>query len=96
MQGWKRALVIGSLAAGAVAVAGRKRPLGFALIAGGLALAASEYPERFEAIWEDAPQYLSRALRIFGTLQRAGEHALEEAGRRGMAVYHEFEEDYSV
>ena len=96
MQRWKKAVVVGSLAAGAAAVATRRRPLGFALIAGGLALAASEYPEKFEAIWEDAPEYMNRLLRIFDVLQKVSQRAAEEAGRRGMAVYSESEEEPGI
>jgi hypothetical protein len=94
MQNWKKALIVGSLGVGAaVAITGR-RPMGLAMMAGGLALLASEYPERFEDVWENAPEYLNKGMQIFAALNRMSERLTEEAGRRSMAVYHDFEEEY--
>jgi hypothetical protein len=94
MQNWKKALIVGSLGVGAaVAITGR-RPIGLAMMAGGLALLASEYPERFEDVWENAPEYLNKGMQIFAALNRMSERLAEEAGRRGMAVYHDFEQEY--
>jgi uncharacterized membrane protein len=56
MQNWKKALVYSAVGAGAVLALTSRRKIGIASIAGGLALLASEYPERFEAIWENAPE----------------------------------------
>ncbi|HVP63784.1 MAG TPA: hypothetical protein VMT82_02740 [candidate division Zixibacteria bacterium] len=94
MQNWKKAVIFGSLGVGAaVAITGRK-PIGLAMMAGGLALLASEYPERFEDVWENAPEYLNRGMQIFAALNRMSERLAEEAGRRGMAVYQDFEQEY--
>jgi hypothetical protein len=83
MEGWKRAVVFGSLGAGALLlVAGRKAP-GTIVAAAGLAVLASEYPEKFEALWEDAPAYIDKGVRIFSALSTIGERFAEEAARRG-------------
>jgi len=84
MQNWKKAVVFGSIGAGAVLAISGRRPLGIAFIAAGTALLASEYPEHFEAIWENAPEYVNRATHIFGVLSKLSERFAEEAERRGV------------
>jgi len=87
MQNWKKAVVFGSLAAGAVLLVTRRRPVGMALTAAGLAILASEYPEKFEAVWESAPDYLRKGMQIFGTLQKLGEGFAEDAERRSVNAW---------
>ena len=94
MQNWKKALVFGSIGAGAVLIATRKRPVGIALTAGGLALLASEYPEKFEAVWENAPDYISRATQIFAVISKISERFAEQAERRSMEEWHRMQEEY--
>ena len=89
MQGWKRAVVVGSIGAGALLlIAGRKAP-GSILAAAGLAVLASEYPEKFEAVWEHAPAYVDRGMRIFSALSAIGERFAEEAARSGGRAWRE-------
>ena len=89
MQNWKKAVVCGAVGAGAVLALSGRRSAGLASIAGGLALLASEYPEHFEDVWENAPEYINRAAQIFATLSRLSEGFAEEAERRSV------EESYS-
>jgi hypothetical protein len=58
-----------------------------ALTAAGLAVLASEYPEKFEAVWENAPDYLRKGMQIFGALQKLGEGFAEEAERRSVDAW---------
>jgi hypothetical protein len=95
MQGWKKAVVLGSIGAGAVLVLSGRRPLGMACAAAGLALLASEYPEKFEAVWEDAPEYLQKGMQIFATLQKVGEGFAEDAERRSVKAWREVRSQYS-
>jgi len=87
MQNWKKAVVFGSIGAGVVLLISRRRPVGMALTAAGLAVLASEYPEKFEAVWESAPDYLRKGMQIFGTLQKLGEGFAEEAERRSVDAW---------
>jgi hypothetical protein len=96
MQTWKKAVIFGSLGAGAVLAVTGRRPAGVAVMAGGLALLASEYPEKFEAVWENAPEYVNRATKIFAALQQISERFAEQAERRGIRAYEEFEPDYGA
>jgi hypothetical protein len=59
-----------------------------------LALLASEYPERFEAVWESAPEYVNRASQIFAALSRMSEKFAEDAERRSVAGYQHFRHEY--
>jgi len=71
-----------------------RRPLGMAFAAGGLAMLASEYPEKFEAVWENAPDYLQKGVQIFSTLQKLGEGFAEEAERRSVSAWREVRSQY--
>jgi len=84
------------LGVGAVLAVSGRRSVGAAVMAGGLALLASEYPEKFEAIWENAPDYVMRATKIFATLQQLGERFAEESERRSMEAYREMQQEYGV
>ena len=84
MENWKKAVVFGSIGAGALLILAGRRPLGMMLAAGGLAVLASEYPEQFEGFWENAPDYLSRGREVFATLKKVGEGFAEEAERRSV------------
>lgn len=94
MQNWKKALVCGAVGAGAVLALSGRRNLGIATVAGGLTLLASEYPERFETIWDNAPEYVNRATQIFTTLSRLAEKFAEDAEHRGVASYKQFRHEY--
>jgi len=85
MLNWKKALVIGSLSAGALMLIKGRRPAGLICASVGLAVLAAEYPERFETIWENAPEYVARGTQIFTTLSRLAERFGEEAERRGLS-----------
>lgn len=94
MQNWKKAVVFGSLGAGAVLFATGRRPVGIALAAGGLAMLASEYPEKFEAVWENAPEYVNKATQIFAVISKISERFAEQAERRSMESWNRMREEY--
>ena len=87
MQSWKRVAIFGAVSAGAALVMAGKRPLGIAIAAGGLALLASEYPEKFEGLLEDAPDYLNKGMEIIATLKKVGQGFLEDTERRGVNAW---------
>ena len=89
MQNWKKALVFGSIGAGTLLVITGRRPFGIACLAAGTAVLASEYPEKFEAVWENAPDYVNRATQIFSVLSRISERFAEEVERRGVDAWNE-------
>ena len=68
MQNWKRALIVGSFGAGAVASVG-------------LVALATEYPETMERLWRQVPEYLEKSNEIVAAISRIGER-LAEGGMR--------------
>jgi len=87
MQSWKKVAVFGAVGLGAALLLTGRRPLGLALTAGGLALLASEYPEKFEGLLEDAPDYLNKGMEIFATLKKVGEGFVDDAERRSVNAW---------
>jgi hypothetical protein len=87
MQNWKKVVVFGSIGAGALLILTGRRPIGMALAAGGLAVLASEYPERFEGLVENAPDYLHKGMEIFSTLQKVGGSFVNDAEQRGVNAW---------
>ena len=77
MTNWKRAAIFGSFGAAAFFVLTGKRPIGFALAGLGVAVLASEYPEKVEQIWRNAPEYLERGNQIVSGVSRALERLAE-------------------
>ena len=94
MQNWKKAVVFGSIGAGAVLIIIGRRPAGMAFAAAGLAVLASEYPEKFESVFDSAPEYLQKGMRIFSTLQKLTEGLAEEAERRSVSAWREVRSQY--
>ena len=87
MQNWKKVAIFAAVGAGAALIVAGKRPLGIAVAAGGLALLASEYPEKFEGLLEDAPDYLNKGMEIIATLKKVGEGFLEDTERRSVNAW---------
>ena len=95
MQTWKKAVVFGSIGVGVALVIRGRRSIGMAFTAAGLAVLASEYPEKFEAAWENGPEYLQKGMQIFATLQKLGEGFAEKAERRSVSAWREVRSQYS-
>src|SRR5215472_108102 len=75
---WKRALMFGSLAGGAVLFLTGRRPAGLALAGIGVATLAAEYPEKLADLWRRLPDYVEKSGKFVDTaaniLERLGQH----------------------
>ena len=80
---WRKALVIGSLSAGALMFIKGRRPAGIVLATVGLAVLAADYPDKFESAWEQAPEFIYRGTQIFTALSRVAERFADQASRHG-------------
>jgi len=84
---WKKVLIYGSFAAGAVLILTGRRPAGFAVAGIGVATLASEHPEKFEEIWHHMPEYIEKGSKFVDMaaafLERVGEH---QGGLRNMPI----------
>lgn len=82
MSNWKRALILGSLGAGAALALSGRRTAGAALAGVGVAVLASEHPEKVQQLWERAPEYMEKGTRIMNTVSRFLERLSEHQPRR--------------
>jgi hypothetical protein len=87
MENWKRALVVGSAAAGVIMLLQRKTTAGMILGGVGLAVLASEYPEKFRDFREQLPEYVERGSRYLDVVARVGERLADAAESRSSAWY---------
>jgi hypothetical protein len=74
---WKKTLIYGSFAAGAVLFLTGRRSAGLIVAGVGVATLAAEYPEKFEELWRRMPEYVDRGSRVInaaaGVLERVAE-----------------------
>jgi hypothetical protein len=87
MEGWKKAVLAGSIGAATILFLKRKNAAG--VLAGGVALAllAAEYPERFESVRESLPDYFDRGMQVMEMAARAGRRITEAAGQSAVDAW---------
>src|SRR5262249_22061600 len=81
---WKKTLIFGSFAAGAVLFLTGRRPAGLAVAGIGVATLAAEHPEKMQELWRRLPEYVDRSGKLVDTaaniLWKLAEH------RRGYRI----------
>ncbi len=84
---WKKALMYGSFAAGAVLFLTGRRPAGVAVAAIGVATLAAQHPDKIEDLWRRMPEYLEKGGKLVDIastfLDRLAEH---RAGYRSISA----------
>ena len=61
---WKKGLIYGSFAAGALLFLSGRRPAGLTIAGIGLATLAIEHPEKFEELWTRMPEYIEKGSKF--------------------------------
>jgi hypothetical protein len=89
MDGWKKALVLGSIGAAGILFMKRRYPAGVLATGVGLAVLAAEYPEKFERVRQSLPDYFEHGMRIVEMAGQAGKRITEAAGRSGADSWEE-------
>jgi hypothetical protein len=89
MHSWKKVLVLGSIGAAAILFLKKKYPAGVLATGAGLALVASEYPEKFERVRRVLPDYFDRGMQVMEMAARAGKRITEAAGRSAADAWEE-------
>jgi hypothetical protein len=89
MDGWKRAVVAGSIGAATVLFLKKKYPAGVLATGLGLAVLASEYPEKFENVRRSLPDYFDRGMRVMEMAGRAGRRITDAAGHSAAEAWEE-------
>jgi hypothetical protein len=89
MEGWKKAVVAGSVGAATVLFLKKKYPAGVLAGGVGLAVLASEFPEKFEKVRRSLPDYFDRGMQVMEMAARAGKRITDAAGRTAYDAWDE-------
>jgi hypothetical protein len=89
MESWKKAMVTGSIGAAAILFMKRRHVAGVLATGVGLALLASEYPEKFEKVRRSLPDYFDRGMRVMEMAARAGKRISDAAGQTAVEAWDE-------
>jgi hypothetical protein len=81
MDSWKKALVMGSIGAAALLFLKKRYPAGVLATGVGLAVLASEYPDKFETVRRSLPEYFDRGMQVMEMAAKAGKRITEAAGQ---------------
>ena len=91
MESWKKAAVLASISAGAILFMKKRYPAGVLATGVGLAVLASEYPDRFEMVRRSLPEYFDRGMQVMELAAKAGKRITEAAGRSAVDTWDEID-----
>jgi hypothetical protein len=89
MDSWKKAVVMGAMGAAAFLFMKKKYPAGVMATGVGLAVLASEYPEKFETVRQSLPEYFERGMQVMEMAGKAGKRLSDAAGRGAFDMWEE-------
>ncbi|MGB9074938.1 MAG: hypothetical protein WCC22_20045 [Terriglobales bacterium] len=92
MQNWKRAVIAGSAGAAAILILKGKRPAAVLVGGVGLAVLASEYPEKFQRIRDEIPSYVRQGTKFLDLAMKIGDKIEQIAEGGGRRVWDELRE----
>jgi hypothetical protein len=89
MDSWKKAAVVGSIGAATILFMKKRYPAGVLATGVGLAVLASEYPDKFEKVRRVLPEYFERGMRVMEMAGRAGRRITDAAGQSAAEAWEE-------
>jgi hypothetical protein len=92
MENWKRAAIAGSAGTAMILLMKGRRPAAVLVGGVGLAVLASEYPEKFRRVREELPGYVRQGTRFLDLAMRIGNRIEELAASRRENILEELEE----
>ena len=87
MDSWKKAAVLGTIAGAAILFMKKRYAAGVLATGAGLAVLASEYPDKFEQVRKSMPDYFERGMQVMEMAAKAGRRITEAAGRNAMDAW---------
>ena len=82
MDSWKKAAVLASISGAAILFMRKRYAAGVLATGVGLAVLASEYPEKFEGVRQALPEYFDRAMQVMEMAAKAGRRPQFRSQRR--------------
>jgi len=79
--------VAGAIGAATVLFLKKKYPAGVLATGVGLAVLASEFPDKFETVRQSLPDYFDRGMRVMEMAARAGKRISDAAGRSAIDAW---------
>lgn len=89
MESWKKALLVGAVGSAAILFMKKRYPAGVLATGVGLALLASEYPEKFDDVRRALPDYFERGMQVMEMAGRAGRRITQAAGQSAWDAWEE-------
>ncbi len=89
MDGWKKAAFAGSIGVATILFLKRRHAAGVLATGVGLAVLASEYPEKFEQVRRSLPEYFDRGMQVMEMAARAGKRITAAAGQSAVEAWDE-------
>lgn len=89
MDSWKKAAVLVTIAGAGILFMKKRYAAGVLATGAGLAVLASEYPEKFEQVRRALPDYFDRGMQIMEMAAKAGRRLSEAAGRGAVEAWDE-------
>jgi hypothetical protein len=89
MDSWKKAAVVGSIGAATILFMKKRYAAGVLSTGVGLAVLASEYPEKFEKVRRSLPDYFERGMRVMEMAGRAGRRITDAASQSAAEAWEE-------
>ena len=92
MENWKRAVIAGTAGIATMLALKGKRPAAVLVGGVGLAVLASEYPDRFGRIREELPSYVRQGTRFLDLAMKIGSKIEDFAEKRTARAFEELGE----
>lgn len=89
MENWKKAAVLGSITGAALLFLKKRYAAGVLATGVGLAVLASEYPEKFDQVRLALPEYFDRGMQVMEMAAKAGRRITEAGGRSAADLWDE-------
>ncbi len=89
MDSWKKAAVVAAIGGAGILFMKKRFAAGVLATGVGLAVLASEYPEKFDEVRRALPDYFERGMRVMEMAGRAGRRITDAAGRSAADAWEE-------